>query len=102
MCGAIRAGGWPRRFRGVSHELLYLPGGEDQKRLAPLEKLAEQMVELGADRTSLVIAFGGGIVTDMAGFLAAIFMRGIPVLRFPPRCWRRWMPLSAARPESIW
>ena len=68
---------------GVTHEVLFLPGGEDHKRLAPLETLAEKMVALGGDRTSLVIAFGGGIVTDMAGFLAAIFMRGIPVVQVP-------------------
>jgi 3-dehydroquinate synthase len=41
------------------------------------------MVEHGGDRSSLVIAFGGGIVTDMAGFLAAVFMRGIPVIQVP-------------------
>jgi 3-dehydroquinate synthase len=41
------------------------------------------MVQLGADRSSIVIAYGGGIVNDMAGFLAAIFMRGIPVLQIP-------------------
>jgi 3-dehydroquinate synthase len=68
---------------GVTHEALFLPGGEGNKRLAPVEQLAEQMVERGADRTSVVIAFGGGIVNDMAGFLAAIFMRGIPVLQIP-------------------
>ena len=68
---------------GRPHEVLFLPGGEDNKRLAPLEALAEQMVERGGDRTSVVIAFGGGIVNDMAGFLAAIFMRGIPVLQIP-------------------
>ena len=63
---------------------LYLPGGETHKRLGPLEAMAEDMVGRGADRSSLVIAFGGGIVNDMAGFLAAIFMRGIPVLQVPP------------------
>ncbi|HWB98452.1 MAG TPA: 3-dehydroquinate synthase [Bryobacteraceae bacterium] len=68
---------------GVPHHVLYLPGGEEQKRLAPVEALAEEMVRLHADRSSLVIAFGGGIVTDMGGFLAAIFMRGIPVLQIP-------------------
>jgi len=68
---------------GVSYETLYLPGGENQKRLAPVEQLAEHMVLRGGDRTSMVIAFGGGIVTDMAGFLAAIFMRGIPVVQIP-------------------
>jgi 3-dehydroquinate synthase len=68
---------------GIPYELLHLPGGEDQKRLAPVEQLAEQMVQRGGDRTSMVIAFGGGIVTDMGGFLAAVFMRGIPVLQVP-------------------
>jgi 3-dehydroquinate synthase len=62
---------------------LFLAGGEDHKRLAPLEQLAEQMVEHGADRSSVIVAVGGGIVTDMAGFLAAIFMRGIPVIQIP-------------------
>ena len=68
---------------GIPFEILNLPGGEDQKRLAPVEALAEEMVERGADRSSMVIAYGGGIVTDMGGFLAAIFMRGIPVLQIP-------------------
>src|SRR6266478_5882647 len=35
------------------------------------------------DRSSVVVAFGGGIVTDVAGFLAAVFMRGIPVIQIP-------------------
>jgi 3-dehydroquinate synthase len=68
---------------GVDFEVLHLPGGEDHKRLGPVERLAEEMVERGADRTSMVIAYGGGIVNDMGGFLAAIFMRGIPVLQIP-------------------
>ena len=68
---------------GHPHDVLFLPGGETRKRLAPLEAMAEQMVARGADRSSLVIAFGGGIVNDMAGFLAAIFMRGIPALQIP-------------------
>ena len=72
-----------RAFRGRPHEVLFLPGTEEQKRLAPLEALAEEMVGRGGDRTSVVVAFGGGIVTDMAGFLAAIFMRGIPVVQAP-------------------
>ncbi|MGA7409397.1 MAG: 3-dehydroquinate synthase [Bryobacteraceae bacterium] len=64
-------------------EILFLPGGEANKRLEQVEHLADQMLERGADRTSIVIGFGGGIVTDMGGFLAAIFMRGIPVLQVP-------------------
>lgn len=45
--------------------------------------LAEEMIVGGGDRTSLVIGFGGGIVTDISGFVAAIFMRGIPVVQVP-------------------
>lgn len=67
----------------ISYELLFLPGGEPYKRIADLEPVAEEMVRRGADRSSVVIAFGGGIVNDMAGFLAAIFMRGIPVIQIP-------------------
>ncbi|HEY2014458.1 MAG TPA: 3-dehydroquinate synthase [Bryobacteraceae bacterium] len=70
-------------LRGVAYEVLHLPGGEDKKRLAPVEEMAEEMVRRGADRSSMVIAFGGGIVNDMGGFLAAIFMRGIPVVQVP-------------------
>jgi 3-dehydroquinate synthase len=68
---------------GRSPEVLFFPGGEKNKRLAPVEWLAEQMLEGHGDRTSIVVGFGGGIVTDVAGFLAAIFMRGIPVLQIP-------------------
>ena len=75
---SLRTGMGERTF-----DTLFFSGGESNKRLAPLDGLAEQMLALGADRTSIVIAFGGGIVTDMGGFLAAIFMRGIPVLQVP-------------------
>jgi len=68
---------------GRAFDVLYFPGGEERKRMASVEALAEEMVRLGADRTSVVIAFGGGIVGDLGGFLAAIFMRGIPVIQAP-------------------
>lgn len=67
----------------VSCHVLEMDDGEPAKRLETVERLAEQMVREGADRTSLVVAFGGGVVGDCAGFLAAIFMRGIPVVQIP-------------------
>lgn len=70
-------------FSDLRHTALFFPGGEPRKRLTEVEKLAEQMVQHGADRTSVVVGFGGGIVTDVAGFLAATFMRGIPVIQAP-------------------
>lgn len=65
------------------HELVFFPGGEPNKRLFVLEEMAERMVALGADRSSVIVAFGGGIVGDVGGFLAAVFMRGIPVIQVP-------------------
>src|SRR5580704_15174 len=66
-----------------AHRVLIFPGGEPRKRLAEVEALAEQMMAAGGDRSSVVIAFGGGIVGDLGGFLAAVFMRGIPVIQVP-------------------
>ena len=66
-----------------NYSVLHFPGGESRKRMAEVEALAEQRIEAGGDRSSVVIAFGGGIVGDLAGFLAAIFMRGIPVIQIP-------------------
>jgi 3-dehydroquinate synthase len=62
---------------------LFLPSGEKHKTLASVERLARQMARAGGDRGSLLIAFGGGIVGDVGGFLASIFMRGIPYVQVP-------------------
>lgn len=63
--------------------VLFHPPGEHQKHLASLERLARELSTAGADRSSLLIAFGGGIIGDMGGFLAAIYMRGIPYIQVP-------------------
>ncbi len=62
---------------------LFLPPGEENKTLKSVEALLRQMVQAGGDRGSLLIAFGGGIVGDVGGFTAAIFMRGIPYVQVP-------------------
>lgn len=67
----------------VPAELLFFPNGEKHKRMQHVEALAERMVACGADRSSALIAFGGGVVNDTGGFLASIFMRGIPVIQIP-------------------
>ncbi len=70
-------------FKDVVNHTLFLPGGEPNKRLTVLETLAEQMIDARADRSCILVAVGGGIVSDMAGFLAAIFMRGLPIIQVP-------------------
>jgi 3-dehydroquinate synthase len=66
-----------------SATVLFLPAGEQYKRFASVEKLLEQLARNGADRDSILVAFGGGVVGDLAGFLAAIYMRGIRVVQVP-------------------
>jgi len=62
---------------------LFLPPGEKHKNIANVERLLREMLRAGGDRGSLLIAFGGGIVGDVGGFIAAIFMRGIPYVQVP-------------------
>jgi len=63
--------------------VLFLPPGESNKRLTQVERLSTELAAGGADRSSLLIAFGGGIVGDVGGFLAAIYMRGIDYIQMP-------------------
>jgi 3-dehydroquinate synthase len=79
----LHSGRVERGMAGRAFEVLFFPGGEERKRLSSVESLAEQMMARGGDRSSVVIAFGGGVVNDVAGFLAAIFMRGVPVIQAP-------------------
>jgi 3-dehydroquinate synthase len=67
----------------VPYSVLEMNDGEPAKHMHNVEQLAEQMVDAQADRRAMVVAFGGGVVGDAAGFLAAIFMRGIPVIQIP-------------------
>lgn len=54
-----------------------LKPGEENKKLDVIEYLAEQLLDAGIDRSGFILAIGGGVVCDIAGFLAAIYMRGI-------------------------
>jgi 3-dehydroquinate synthase len=77
---------WSERFLASFAEppiALFLPPGEEQKTLKSVEALLRQMAQAGGDRGSLLIAFGGGIVGDVGGFVAAIFMRGIHYVQVP-------------------
>jgi 3-dehydroquinate synthase len=64
-------------------EILEMPDGERAKKLMQVEKLAAKLVKHGADRHSVIFALGGGVVGDIGGFLASVFMRGVPVVQIP-------------------
>ena len=78
-----------KSFRDGKREIAFLeiPDGERAKTLTQLEKLATKLVSRGADRRSVIVALGGGVVGDVAGMLASIFMRGIPVVQVPTTFW---------------
>ena len=60
-----------------------LPAGEDAKSFRELEVLLHRLLDLGIDRSTALVAFGGGAVGDVAGFAAALFMRGIDLVQIP-------------------
>ena len=71
------------RQAGYDIQTVIIPGGEEHKNLETVAYLYEQMILLGLDRSSCVLALGGGIVGDTAGFAAASYMRGIPYIQIP-------------------
>lgn len=60
-----------------------IQAGEDSKNFSKLEEILNNMIEVGLDRNSKIIALGGGVVGDIAGFAASIYMRGIPYIQIP-------------------
>ncbi len=68
---------------GIKTEVFSFKAGEKSKNLRTIEELAEKMISKGFNRKDASIALGGGVVGDIAGFLASIFMRGIPYIQIP-------------------
>lgn len=60
------------------YETLLVGRGEEHKTLRTVETLCRRLIGLGADRKTFILGVGGGIVTDVAGFAASIYMRGLP------------------------
>lgn len=60
-----------------------IPGAEKSKRIKSFQDLITAMIDSGADRKTLIVAVGGGVVGDLAGFAASVYMRGIPWLSVP-------------------
>ena len=71
------------RSHKINSELLSFPPGESAKNMEIVLQLCQQLIVRGFDRKSVLITVGGGVVGDVAGFAAAIFMRGIPYIQVP-------------------
>ena len=80
---ACQGGRLAAGLEGADWTLLSIPLGETRKRLATVEELCQAMHRSGADRRSVIVAFGGGVAGDVGGFVAASYMRGVDVVQVP-------------------
>jgi 3-dehydroquinate synthase len=69
--------------QGLQADMLTVGRGERSKSWPVVARLTQQLLDQGADRNSALVALGGGVVGDLTGFAAAIFMRGLPVVQVP-------------------
>ncbi len=76
VCQSLIADGW-------RCEVETLPAGETSKSLDVVAKIYDRLIALNADRRTIIIGAGGGVVGDAAGFVAATYMRGLPFIQVP-------------------
>lgn len=76
IAGALSAEGWPV-------DRILLPRGENAKRLPVIEETCRELARLRVDRRETLVAIGGGALTDVAGFAAAVYLRGVPIVHVP-------------------
>jgi 3-dehydroquinate synthase len=72
------------RFRGVSpDDPILIPDGERYKNLGTVGRIYDGLIRAAADRASTIVAVGGGVTGDIAGFAAATYLRGVPIVQVP-------------------
>jgi 3-dehydroquinate synthase len=76
LAASLRAG-------GVQAQMVVMPPGEQTKSFEGLAELSDKLLALGLDRGDMIVAFGGGVIGDLAGFAAAIYKRGIDFIQIP-------------------
>ena len=68
---------------GFSVTMLLVPEGEEQKSLETAGRLYHELTSSYAERTTPILALGGGVIGDLAGFMAATYLRGVPLIQIP-------------------
>jgi 3-dehydroquinate synthase len=68
---------------GIESAVIEVPAGENSKSLRQVSRVLERLPAMKLDRKSFVVALGGGVVGDLAGFVAATYLRGIPFIQIP-------------------
>lgn len=72
---------FPHLQKAYKH--IVMPAGEQYKTLREAEKIMDQLMALQCSKQTLLVNLGGGVVTDMGGFVASIYKRGIPFINVP-------------------
>jgi 3-dehydroquinate synthase len=70
-------------LKPLQPSVIRIPAGEQHKRLVTVENITEQLAAQGAERSSVLAAFGGGVIGDIGGFVASIYLRGIDYVQIP-------------------
>jgi 3-dehydroquinate synthase len=68
---------------GLRHRRVVVPAGEASKSMGQLERLLDDLLAAGLERSTTVVAFGGGVIGDLAGFCAAVLLRGLAFVQIP-------------------
>ena len=68
---------------GFKVSILLVPEGEEQKSLETAGRLYHELTDIYAERTTPILALGGGVIGDLTGFVAATYMRGVPLIQIP-------------------
>ncbi len=68
---------------GMKASLMEIPAGESSKNISTVMDIAGKLLALGADRGTVLIALGGGVVGDLTGFIASVYMRSVPYIQIP-------------------
>jgi 3-dehydroquinate synthase len=71
------------RAAGLDVSIIEVPAGERYKSLAWADKIYGRLLEMGVDRQAVIVALGGGVIGDLAGFVASTYMRGVPFVQIP-------------------
>jgi 3-dehydroquinate synthase len=71
------------RAAGVACDMLVVPAGEGSKCFSQFERVMEELLTLKVDRKTTILALGGGVVGDLAGFATSVLLRGVPFIQIP-------------------
>lgn len=70
-------------LRGLQPTIIRIPDGEEHKNLGTVEFLTGELARMGADRGTLLVSLGGGVIGDITGFVAAVYLRGVNCVHIP-------------------